>query len=84
MFELCQAVFVDSYLNTLALKHSQRVIAYVVGVHVRNNSRINFKRTTHVVAEYLSGSLHRTETAINHYPCAVRPDKQTVAAATAA
>jgi hypothetical protein len=79
--ELPQAPFVDSHFDAEALKNSQRIIAYVVRVHVRNNCRIDVKLIAQVLRKYLAGPFHGTETAINQYPGAVGPDTQAVAAA---
>ncbi len=84
LFELRQAVLMDSNLDTEAVKNSQRVMAYVVGVRMRNNRSIDIKLIAQVLCEHLSGSFHRTETTVNQYPGAVGPNKQTVTAATAA
>ena len=84
VFELRQATLVNPHLDTEAVKDSQRIVAYVVTVHVRDNYRIDIKLIAQVLCEHFSGSFHRTETAVNQYPGAVGPDKQTVAAATAA
>ena len=72
-----------SYFDPIVLKDSQRIIAYVVAMHVGDNGRIDIKRIAQVLSEHLSGSFHRPETAIDQYPGVVCPEHQTVAAATA-
>ncbi len=84
VFELRQTTLMDSHFDAEAVENPQRVVAYMVGVRVRNNYRVDIELLAQVLCEHFSGSFHRTETAINQYPGAVGPDKQTIAAATAA
>lgn len=82
--KLGNTLFMDSHFNIQIIEDSQRIVAYVIGVHVRNYDGINIKLIAQILSEHLPGSSHGTEATINQHSGVVSPDKQTVGAAAAA
>jgi hypothetical protein len=58
--ELLQTTLMGPHFDTEALKDSQRIIAYVIGVHGRNNCRVDIKLIAQALCEHLPGSFHGT------------------------
>jgi hypothetical protein len=74
----------DPHLEAETVKDPERIVAYVVTVHVRHDHGVYVKLIAEVLFEHSSGSFHRTETTVDQHSGAVGPDKQAIAAATAA
>lgn len=81
--QLRQTSFVKPHRYTLILEDSERIIADMVAVHVRNDERVDVVQSAHVVPEYLSGSFHGTKTTVNEHTGAIGPEREAVALAAA-
>jgi hypothetical protein len=83
VLQLRQATLLDSHFDPETFKDSERIVAYVIGVHVGNYRRVDIELIAQVLRENLSGPFHRPEAAVDQHSGAIRREKQAIAAAAA-
>jgi hypothetical protein len=83
IFQLLQTAFMDPHLNALILKNSQRIIADVIAMYVRNNKCIDIMQIAQMVPKQFPRSFHRTQAAIYEYPGVIGPEQKAIATAAA-